>query len=149
MSDKVVLMDIFLAEKVADIEVASFSEPWSLAQLTETLEDEKYRFYCLTDEGSQSVLSYIGVLVVCGEGEIVSVATDRPHRGKGYADRLLKYVTEKEKELGTERLVLEVRVSNAGAVRLYEKNGFAGDCVRKDFYRMPVEDALLMSKRLV
>ena len=42
---------------------------------------------------------------------------------------------------------LEVRVSNSAAVSLYEKLGFTTEGRRKDFYRNPREDALIMTKR--
>lgn len=142
------LMDERHLEEVARIEQESFSEPWSLNALKNTLGDEKYRFYCMVDNRHLKTVGYVGVIVVCGEGEIVSVATDRELRGNGLGDSVLKEVMRREKERGTERLYLEVRESNIAAIRLYEKNGFVKDGVRKNFYRKPTEDAWLMSKEL-
>lgn len=135
-------------EDVARIELESFSEPWSLNALKNTLDDDKYRFYCLTDFQTMKTVGYVGLFVVCGEGEIVSVATDKELRGKGLGNYVLKKVIAGEREKGTERLYLEVRESNAAAIRLYEKNGFVKDGIRKNFYRKPTEDAWLMSRKL-
>ena len=42
---------------------------------------------------------------------------------------------------------LEVRSSNEAAIRLYQKNGFVLEGIRKNYYRNPVEDACIMWKR--
>ncbi|MGN0165652.1 MAG: ribosomal protein S18-alanine N-acetyltransferase [Lachnospiraceae bacterium] len=134
---------------VARIEQESFSEPWSPDALKNTLNNSDYRFYCLVDVENRTTLGYVGLVLSWGEGEIVSVAVDESCRGKGLGSLLLKEVLKREKETGTERLFLEVRKSNKAAIRLYEKTGFGVDGVRKNFYRKPVEDALLMSVGLV
>ena len=48
---------------------------------------------------------------------------------------------------GIKEYTLEVRVSNAGAIHVYEAHGFVGEGIRPGFYRMPTEDALIMWKR--
>ena len=133
--------------QVSEIESKSFSEPWSLDALKNAINNGKYRFYCLVND-LEEVVSYVGIFVVCGEGEIVSVATDEVVRGQGFGGILFSEVIIREREFGTDKLFLEVRKSNIPAVRLYEKNGFVTDGVRKNFYRKPVEDALLMSLKL-
>ena len=49
-------------------------------------------------------------------------------------------------ELALDRLLLEVRVSNAPAIALYEKLGFSPLGVRPGFYEAPREDALIMQR---
>ena len=48
---------------------------------------------------------------------------------------------------GVENFTLEVRESNLPAVRLYESLGFTVEGIRKNFYRDPAENALIMWKR--
>ncbi len=144
---KIEMMNERHLSQVSEIENKNFSEPWSQDALKNAINDDKYRFYCLVDDEG-NVFSYVGIFVVCGEGEIVSVATDEAVRGQGLGSILLSEVIVKEREAGTDKLFLEVRKSNAPAIKLYEKNGFMIDGVRKNFYRKPVEDALLMSLEL-
>ena len=49
-------------------------------------------------------------------------------------------------KVGVEAFTLEVRVSNAPAIRLYEKLGFENKGIRKNFYENPIEDAMIMWK---
>ena len=48
--------------------------------------------------------------------------------------------------IGVENFTLEVRVSNAPAIHIYEKLGFVSAGVRPRFYEKPVEDAMIMWK---
>lgn len=135
---------------VSAIEQESFSDAWSFLSLKNSLEDEKYRFYCLTTAGAEEcVVGYAILLIVCGEGEIVRIAVDRAYREQGLGNMLLKEVVSAEKMRNTERLTLEVRESNTAAINLYRKNGFIPDGKRKNFYRKPTEDALLMSCAMI
>ena len=144
---KIELMNERHLDKVSEIENKSFSEPWRRDALKNAINDDKYRFYCLVDDHGE-VISYVGIFVVIGEGEIVSVATNNTMRGQGFGGILLSEVILREKELGTDKLFLEVRESNAPAISLYKKMGFATDGIRKNFYRKPVENAILMSLEL-
>jgi ribosomal-protein-alanine N-acetyltransferase len=74
-----------------------------------------------------------------GEREILNVAVDLPYRRQGLGERLLKV----ELEWGGIHF-LEVRESNLAARRLYEKHGFREVAVRKQYYRSPSEDAIVM-----
>ncbi len=76
-----------------------------------------------------------------------NVAVFPQHRGKGVATTLLEALLEEARRRGGEFLSLEVRPSNTGAVRLYEKLGFRREGRRKSFYTDPREDALLLTKR--
>ena len=49
--------------------------------------------------------------------------------------------------MGIENFTLEVRVSNASAIHVYEKLGFVSEGIRPRFYEKPVEDAMIMWKR--
>ena len=53
----------------------------------------------------------------------------------------------KERELSF--ISLEVRQSNLAAISLYDDFGYKKEGVRKNFYREPTEDAIIMTKRFV
>ncbi len=63
------------------------------------------------------------------------------------ATGLLRYLMEKGDRAGLTAYTLEVRVSNAAAIGLYEKLGFVSEGIRPDFYEKPTEDAVIMWKR--
>ena len=60
---------------------------------------------------------------------------------------LTQLISRGEKDFGIKEFTLEVRLSNMGAIHLYEKLGFVSEGIRKNFYEEPVEDALIMWKR--
>lgn len=130
---------------VCKIEEESFSEKWSEAALKNAIGNDNFRFYCLIDDFDK-VSGYVGIAEACGEGEIVRVAVEKSFRKQGLGNYLLNEVILEEKKIGTKKLFLEVRESNQAAIRLYEKKGFVIDGRRKNFYRKPTEDALLMSR---
>ena len=69
------------------------------------------------------------------------------YRRQGVAGTMLTQLLEQGKHRGIESFFLEVRRSNLSARRLYEKLGFCGDGIRKNFYEKPREDAVIMWKR--
>ena len=81
------------------------------------------------------------------DGDITNVAVEEGSRRKGCARRLLLELMRRAKLCGVENFTLEVRESNLPAVRLYESLGFTVEGNRKNFYRDPAENALIMWKR--
>lgn len=129
---------------VADIERACFSHPWSESMLAEALYDDAASFIVAVGEDG-TVLGYAGLHVVLDEGYIDNVAVAPPYRRMGVADALLSAFVR----FGTANLAfltLEVRPSNAAAIALYEKHGFAQAGRRKGYYTDPREDALLLTR---
>jgi len=82
-----------------------------------------------------------------GIGHLLNLAVERAFRGRKLGESLLLAAIDRfiEKELST--AVLEVRASNSGAIRLYEKHGFAHHHVQKAYYP-DGEDGLVMVKAL-
>ena len=68
----------------------------------------------------------------------------RSCRRQGLAALLLTHVLEEATAVGASRATLEVRRSNDGARRLYERFGFRVAGVRRDYYTDPAEDALIL-----
>ena len=76
--------------------------------------------------------------------ELYNIAVDIRFRNEGIGSKLLDFIIQHCKNQGAENLFLEVRRSNESARKLYEKKGFIFDSVRKNYYKNPVEDAILM-----
>lgn len=129
---------------IARLEALCFSEPWSEEGILEAYRLGTKFFIA---ENSKQLMGYIGIKAVIDEGYITNVAVYPQYRGIGVATALINKVFDFAKEKGLSFVSLEVRASNAAAVSLYEKTGFKEEGRRKDFYRLPREDALIMTKR--
>ena len=129
-------------EAVAALEAACFAEPWSAQSLR--LLCAEGGFGVVVTEG-EHLLAYGGMTVVLDEGSITNIATHPEHRRQGYGRRVVGALLDEAKRRGVCSVVLEVRESNDPARRLYESLGFCACGVRKNFYRYPSENAVLMS----
>jgi ribosomal-protein-alanine N-acetyltransferase len=90
------------------------------------------------------VVGYIMYWQIRDEVQINNVAVHPDFRGKGIGEAAMRLVLKEVREKGATFATLEVRVSNAAAVRLYEKMGFKILGTRKGYYTNPVEDAYVM-----
>ena len=77
---------------------------------------------------------------------MMNVAVHPDYRRRGIGERLITELISQLKGMGNECLTLEVRASNHGAIALYEKLGFTEVGRRKNYYRNPREDALILRK---
>lgn len=130
---------------VALIENECFGEcAWSENSLKSSLETDGANFFVAVCE--REVVGYVGMNCVLDEGYITNVAVRGDYRRRGVADKLLSALDECMEKLNLSFISLEVRVSNLAAITLYEKNGYKNLGVRKAFYRLPTEDAYIMTK---
>src|ERR1700747_790592 len=82
------------------------------------------------------------------EAEILDVAVPTRHRRKGYARLLLKNFLALAQKRGTSEILLEVRESNVAALALYREFGFQAAGRRPNYYRDPLEAALLLRLKI-
>ena len=94
----------------------------------------------------ETVAGYVGSQTVCNETDMMNVAVTADFRRRGIGEKLVNALVEELKALGSHSLTLEVRASNAPAIALYEKLGFVQTGLRKNYYRNPREDALILRK---
>ena len=130
--------------QIAELEKLCFSDPWSERSVASELEN-KLSCWLVATEGEQ-VAGYIGSQTVCGETDMMNVAVHPSHRRKGIAEALILGLIEELKAMESHCLTLEVRASNTPAISLYEKLGFSEIGRRKNYYRNPKEDALILRK---
>ena len=107
--------------------------------------DNKLAFWLVAIEGD-TVAGYIGSQTVMDETDMMNVAVHPDFRRQGIAEALITGLVEHLKTIGSRCLTLEVRASNAPAIALYEKLGFSEIGRRKNYYRNPREDALILRK---
>lgn len=94
--------------------------------------------------GSDGVLGVITGWVVAGDWDVDNLAVSIAHRRRGIGLALMKAAAGMAALFGAQRAVLEVRSGNVGAQTLYQRLGFRVAGRRRDYYRDPVEDALLL-----
>ena len=130
--------------QIAQLEKICFSDPWSEKSIASEL-DNKLAFWLVAAEGD-AVAGYIGSQTVIDETDMMNVAVHPDFRRKGIAEALVNTLVNNLKKMGSRCLTLEVRASNVPAIALYEKLGFAEIGRRKNYYRNPREDALILRK---
>ena len=132
------------ATGIAELEAAIFSDAWSYRDVQDLICTEGGM--CFTAEEDGKVIAYVIGRLIPPEGEIyrVAVAPHKRQRGIGY--RLLDYSVKTSKGKGLERLFLEVRSRNIPAINLYTAYGFKEIGTRKNYYKDPPDDAIVMLK---
>lgn len=130
------------AAEVAELEKQIFSLPWSEAGFLSSLKQPDTLYLVVCED--EKVVGYCGLLQSFDEADITNVAVSEACRGKGIGYQMLTELMRRGRERGIARFTLEVRVSNASAIHLYEKLGFASVGIRKNFYERPREDAMIM-----
>ena len=148
MSEKkirIVPMNADHLEDLERLERICFSRPWSKRMLGEELENQCAAFLVAEDE-SGKVLGYAGLLVMMDEGYITNVAVFPEYRRLGVAAKIIEVYMNFAKANQLAFLTLEVRPSNAAAIALYQRFGFEEVGRRKNYYDLPKEDALILTR---
>ena len=128
---------------VAAMEAASFSTPWTEDSIRSEL-DNPWAIWLVATDGDMLV-GYLGVQYGPDGGDIMTIATEPACRGRGIAKAMIGRMVQLLMEKNLQWLTLEVRPSNAPALALYEALGFRQVGRRKNYYRSPTEDALLLT----
>ena len=130
--------------QIAQLEKICFSDPWSENSIASEL-GNKLAFWLVATEG-EKVAGYVGSQTVMDETDMMNVAVHPDFRRQGIAEALVNGLVDQLKAMGSHCLTLEVRASNAPAIALYEKLGFSEIGRRRNYYRNPREDALILRK---
>jgi ribosomal-protein-alanine N-acetyltransferase len=125
------------------IEAAVFPEPWSVGVFNSELALRHGRLYRAAWEGDD-MAGYIGFMIVDEEAHVTTIATAPAFQRRGVARTLLIDGIRTLLPMGVRHLSLEVAASNEPAQTLYRRFGFAPVGVRKNYYPITGEDALVM-----
>ena len=125
------------------VERSSFPVPWPANAFRHELTQNKNARYVVAREAG-AIVGYAGLWLMVDEAHITTFAVLPEHRRRRIGERMLQRLFDVADEVGAEWLTLEVRVSNLGAQRLYEKYGFRRAGVRRRYYSDNNEDALIM-----
>lgn len=130
--------------QVAELEKMCFSDPWSENSVASELNNPLSLW--LVAEENQTVCGYVGSQTVLDETDMMNIAVHPECRRRGIAAALIVELVHQLRERGSHILRLEVRESNAPAIALYEAMGFTRLGLRKNYYRNPKENALILGK---
>lgn len=129
-----------------EIQAESIIHPWSHDMFVDDYKNDNSLYY--VHETDDAITSYIAYQIVLDEATIMSIATKKDERKKGYGNVLLNGTFNKLKDKGIKKIFLEVRSTNVDAINLYKKNEFEEMSVRKNYYNDPTCDAIIMVKNL-
>ena len=130
-------MQIDDLEQVMPIEEANFSIPWTETGFFTFLIRDDALFLVAEEDGE--ILGYLGILISFDESEITNVCVAEKARRRGIGRARMQ-------ERKVRVIHLDVRIGNTPARNLYESLGFVQDGLRKGYYDLPKEDAVLMSR---
>lgn len=139
-----ILMHESHVAQIAALEKVCFSDPWSENSIRYELQNPLSTWLVAVD--GDSVVGYVGSQTVLGETDMMNLAVDPNYRKQGIGETLVRKLIELLKSAEVRCLTLEVRVSNAPAISLYEKMGFLQVGRRPNYYYHPKEDAFVMRK---
>ena len=133
---------------VLALEEASFNNPTTREWYEGELKRPDVCFIYVLRTPDRPVAGFCAFWLVIDQAHINNLAVLPELRGRGLGTQLLEAVIAEAAHLGAILLTLEVRQSNEAALRLYEKAGFYREGVRKNYYTNPIEDALVLSRRI-
>jgi len=128
--------------EVEEIERRAYRTPWSRSMFASEL--AKKTSVCLGAFEGDRLVGYIVNSRYADAWHVMNVAVDPDFQGRGIATRLLERLFELTDDEEGRGYTLEVRVSNKGAIKLYEKLGFERHGIRRGYYTDNREDALIM-----
>lgn len=133
---------------IVRIERASFADPWTEESFRRILGGYSAIFQVIAMPPENQVAGYIIAFTIAPDAELLNVAVDPDYRGRGLAGQMLDAVLIQLAGGGVRTAYLEVRESNRAARALYGSRGFKEIGRRRNYYRRPVEDALVMRRVL-
>lgn len=147
-SQQIVVREAVLKDMKAihELEQMCFDMPWSLESLYEDICENPNTCYLVVEQDGE-IVAYGGMWIIIDEAHITNICVHENYRRMGYGTLLMEQLFCWAKKRGAEKMTLEVRVSNEGALKLYGNIGFTVAGVRKKYYANNGEDAFVMWKQ--
>lgn len=130
------------AKELAMLDSKCFSVPWSEESFFKEAKNPIANYVIARID--DRIVGYAGFWAVTDEGQITNIAVLKDFRRQKIAHKMLLELIEKAKEKGIKTLTLEVRESNLAAINLYTGFNFKKVGIRKNYYKNPPENAVLM-----
>ena len=134
-----------LAE-IEEIERSSYPTPWSRSMFASELSKPSSLCLGAVDGETGRLVGYLVISRYVDAWHVMNVAVTPDYRRQGIASKLMNRLFDLTSGPSRRGYTLEVRVSNTGAIKLYERLGFKPRGVRRGYYTDNREDALIMWK---
>lgn len=145
--DKITKATQYDISDIHSIEKECFTNPWKISFYYDELSNEFSNTYIYRDNDEESAAGFIIFRKITDTIEIIKIAVKKEFRKKGIGSLLMNFLLSGQSADGVHTFFLEVRVSNKEAIRFYRKFGFQTSGTRKNYYRNPAEDALVLKFR--
>ncbi len=134
-------------DAVLDIELRAYPFPWTRGIFQDCLR-ASYPAWVLHRDGT--IIGYGMLSLAADEAHVLNVCAAPEEQGRGQGRRLLRALLQQARTRGAQRVFLEVRPSNTGAITLYHAEGFNEIGRRPRYYPAKAgrEDAIVMAKEL-
>ena len=137
---------------ISEFEINEFhDEAYSFDTLSDIMKDNyllKNNDNIFEISNEDDLIGYIIFHITEDFTDIYKIFIRDNDKRKGYATDLLNKVIELAKRYNSKKIMIEVRSKNVSAINFYIKNGFEKISVRKDYYKNPVDDALIFERSL-
>ena len=139
---------------ILEIEKEAFSPPWTYDDFIGEVNKEDSCFVAVINKAEEvqalsPVLNGYALLRTVGDdGELLSIAVCSSKKRLGVGNLLMSAVLDFADKKNCGSVFLEVRISNNPAIELYTKHGFKQLRIRRDYYEKPVEDAIVMVRKI-
>lgn len=130
--------------RVLDIEAEVYPRPWSMTLFLSELSQPESRAYFVAEHGRE-LIGYCGLMFVNNEAHFTNAAVVPGYQGRKVGSRLFYVMMAESITRKVEAIVLEVRMSNVLAQKIYRRFGFEPVDTRKGYYVETKEDALVMA----
>ncbi|HVR62330.1 MAG TPA: ribosomal protein S18-alanine N-acetyltransferase [Polyangia bacterium] len=131
-------------DAVMEIERVSFRSPWSRQVFLEELTRDWAHVDLVRDAATGGVVAFANYWLVADEVHVLNLATHPQARRAGHASRMMAHMIDFARRELCRYVTLEVRRSNAAALRLYRRFAFRAIGVRPNYYAEDQEDAIVM-----
>jgi len=131
-------------DTVMEIERVSFRSPWSRQVFLEELTRDWAHVDVVRDAITGDVVGFANYWLVADEVHVLNLATHPQARRAGHASRMMAHMIDFARRELCRYVTLEVRRSNAAALRLYRRFAFRAIGVRPNYYAEDQEDAIVM-----
>ncbi len=131
---------------IYEIGTLCFTDAWREETVLHDMEGDYSCYFIAKVDGE--IAGYGCFWFIADEGQLVNIGVRPDYRRQGIGEAILTRGIEEARERGMRTMFLEVRVSNLGAQKMYEKFGFQNLGLRKKVYDLPMEDGYVMQRDL-
>ena len=133
--------------EVMEVELAAYEFPWTLSIFRNCL---RMAYHCYVYQGPGGLIGHGIMSTTAGECHLLNICVHPEYQRRGLGTRMVNFLLDIARGEDARVALLEVRVTNTGAYRLYSRMGFDEVGVRREYYpaRQGREDAIILAKEL-